>query len=144
MARRQFFQNPATGRFVSESVANTLENAIRSVYDGGLVEQQVLVFGRPQEVVVGDLGGNWTEQSTQRGMSWHADDEPLDPYWLRQEPFPDGFDEFKIIVFVPDNPDYPRKYASSDPLTSGQWPPDMDVLEHLNPTGIARIIFRRS
>lgn len=144
MPRRTVYRDPSSGRFISESAANALEAAVRIVYDEGTVAQeQVLSFGMVEEEVEGDIF-NWNAVDHQYSQSWTADDEPLDLYGLSQTEFPEGFDSFKVVYFVPNNPDYPREHASSSELLPDQWPPSLDLLRGHQPTGIARIYFRRS
>lgn len=121
-----------------------MEGILRSVYDGGLIEQQVLDYGVVRDVVAGETGGNWEQVDSKWGTRWYADEQPLDTFWLSQSDFPADYNAFRVTYFVPDNPDYPRKYASSEWFDSSQWPPDLDLLEGVDATGIAHIVFRRS
>lgn len=144
MPQRATFRDPVTGRFVSEAAAGQLENAVRSVYeDGELVSEQVLRFGQVEDESVGTVQ-NWQEEESKWGQRWFADDEPLDLYGLRQTEFPEDFDSYRVTYHVADNPDYPRKYASTDWFMPDQWPPDLGALRNVAATGIAQIVFRRS
>lgn len=144
MPRRTVYRDPSTGRFVSEDAASELEVAVRIVFEEGTaVQEQVLNYGMVESEVEGTLQ-NWQVTDYQYSQAWTADDEPLDLYGLRQTEFPEEFDSFKVVYFVPNNPDYPRQHASSASLLPDQWPPDLNLLRGINPTGIARIYFRRS
>lgn len=138
------YRDALTGRFISAEVAFESESAIRSVYDGGLVEQQILTFGSIQTDLTPDVEPNWIRTGSQWGTRWFADDEPLSLSALQDSAFPEQFDAFRVTYFIPNNPDYPRPYASAGWMTSDQWPPSLDLLEGVAPTGISQIVFRNA
>jgi hypothetical protein len=143
VARITRFRDPTTGRFVSESTANALENAVRLVYEGGqTVSEQTLSYGMVSEEVVGTVE-NWQQEPSRWGTRWHADEDPLDIYGVQQSAFPEGYDSFKVWYFVDGNPDYPRGYASGGWMGADQWPPRLDSERNFSPTGISQIVFRR-
>lgn len=143
MARRTVFTDLSTGRFVSAADAGELESVLRSVYDGGLVEQQRLTFGRVESVDA-ELAGSLPDLTESRwGARMFDPDGPLDLSALAESEMPDGFDAFRVTYNIPNNPDYPRPFASSEWLSADQWPPSLDLLQDVGPTGIAHIVFRR-
>jgi hypothetical protein len=141
--RRTTYANPETGRFVSGADIGSFENIIRSVYDNGLVERQVLTFGQVSEIITGGPGIPDIEPSKWGARIHDEEDNPLDINLLNNMGIPDGYDQFRVTYFVKDNPDYPRKYASDEWLGADQWPPELDVLDNAQATGIAHIVFRR-
>lgn len=143
MARREVYSDPDTGRFISKVDAMASENAIRRVFDGGLQSEDILHYGVPESPL--DTGGpNYVlDDSSKWGGRLYAQDAPLDLFWLHQEEFPGGYNAFKVTYHMADNPDYPRKYASSEWFSSDQWPPTMDMIDTEGATGIAHILLRK-
>ena len=142
MPRRVVYSNPATGRFVSAAEAFNLEGILRSVYDKGLIEQAIIDYGQEREQLVGGSEPNWTAEDSRWGQRWYAQDDPLDMSALGSASFPQEFDSFRVTFNVADNPDYPRKFGSSEWMTPEMWPPSLDLLEGVATTGIAQIVFR--
>lgn len=142
--RRVVFTDPNSGRFVSAKQAGELDQVLRSVYDGGLVEQQLLQFGTVAEDLTQGAEANWEQQDSQWGSRWYANEDSLSLSALQDQPFPEGFDSFRVTYQVPNNPDYPRPFANATWLGPDQWPPDLSLLEGQNPTGIAQIVFRNA
>lgn len=144
MARREVYSDPDTGRFISKADAMQAENAIRRVFDGGLQSEDLLHFGVPENPEPGSGPNYVLDDSSRWGGRMYADDAPLDLFWLNQESFPAGYDGFKVVYHVKDNPDYPRPYASSEWFDDTQWPPDLQMIDAEGVTGIAQILFRKS
>lgn len=142
MARRVVYTNPLTGKFISAAEAFELEGILRSVYDGGLVERQILDFGATREDLTQSAEPNWIQEDSRWGQRWSAGDDPLSLSALGGADFPSEFDSFRVTFNVADNPDYPRKFGSSEWMTPEMWPPSLDLLEGVAVTGIAQIVFR--
>lgn len=142
MAQRTTYTDPSTGRFVGAGAVAGMESALRSVYeDGELISQQALTFGEVQDEIVGQLQ-NWQEEESKWGTRWFTDGEPFDLYGLSQTPFPEGATQFRVVFEVDGNPDYKGGHASTDTLMPDQWPPSLDMLRGVSPSGIAHIVFR--
>lgn len=143
MPRRVVFSDPSTGRFVSSADALELDNAIRRVYDAGqLIEEQLLSGGTLVEDLTPSSEANWSPTPSRWGMSWTADDEPLNLSALQDAEFPADAVSFRVIYNIVDNPDYPRGFASSETLRPQQWPPSLDLVDGVAVTGIARVYFK--
>lgn len=142
MPRRTTFTDSLTGRFISAADAGEMEGVIRSVYDGGLIERQIMDFGEIREDLTPEADANWIEDESKWGSRWHANDNPLSLSALQGAGFPEEFDSYRVTYFVQNNPDYPRKFASTEWFTDTQWPPDLSLLEGVSVTGIASIFFR--
>lgn len=123
------FRNPFTGRFITGTLFQELF--------GGADETDEPTSGEPIEP-------NWVSDPGKYGEVWHAFGQPLNPDALRDTQFPDGFDTFQIRFLVPDNPDYPRGYASYDTLFWSEWPPDPSWGDQIGATGIGAIVFGQS
>lgn len=144
MPRRVTYTDPSTGRFVSATEAFDLSIALRRVYDGGLVEEQILNYGSIQNEDTAGAEPNWRIEDNKWGRSFVNDDESLDVNALLTSPPPDGVDAWRVRFTVAKTSEYAAGYAQSGWLDMADWPPSLDMLEDVTPTGIAVVHFRRT
>jgi hypothetical protein len=151
------YRDPISGRFLNAGdVADRVRRGLdinRVVYEGGrAVDTQTVTGGYIVTAYGEERIGAWNENQVPWGEIWstqtydlegipHGALEPLNYSDLRLTPFPRGFSSYKVVYFVPDNPDYVRGYGMSDPLRPGQWPPDQSIAAELGASGIAAIRF---
>lgn len=142
MAARVVFTDPETGRIVSASEAGELERTIRSVYDGGLQERQILSFGALVEDLTQGAEQSIVSDPSRWGTKWSAEDGMLNlSALLGQEP-PEGAISFQVRYAVASNPDYPQGFMSADFLGIDEWPPDLASAGDRGAVGIDSVFFR--
>lgn len=151
------YRDPISGRFLNATeVADYVKRGIdinRVTLEGGrAVDTETIAGGE----IVTEYGtsrlGNWNESRVPWGEIWSTQDydaegrpygflAPLNYSDLRLTPFPSGYRSYKVVYFVPDNPDYSRGYGMSDPIYYTHWPPDQSIGRQIGATGIAAIRF---
>jgi hypothetical protein len=142
MARRVVFSDPETGRFVSAADAGDLDQYLRRVYVDNVLSESVLYQdGIPQIDFLAPAEENWREEETQWGVTFRNDENDLSLGALQTAEPPEGATAFRVRYNVALNPDYPQGYASGAWMGMEQWPPSLEALENVSPTGIAMIHF---
>lgn len=143
MPPRVVFTNPITGRIISAIEAAELGQSIRSVYDGGLIERQILEFGRVAEDLTQDAEPNWTQRETTRGYVWETEEGNLSLSALGGADFPENATHFRLVYDVGDDSQYKGGFASTEWLPLGMFAMDLSLLEGVAPQGIARVFFEK-
>lgn len=142
MAARVVFTDPSTGRIVSAADAGELDRTIRSVYDNGLQERQILSFGSVVEDLTQDVAPNWTTEPSKWGEKWAADEGIMSLSALLGTEAPEGAISFQVRYAIAANPDYPQGFMSSDFLGIEQWPPDLSAAGDRGAVGVDSVFFR--
>ncbi len=151
------FRDALTGRFVAAANVETWRSEGRSVITSWFAGEEPEPEEEPEEdqsYYVDESTGvpNWDEIQTARGLVWSAYDDSdgdpdshpvLDPEALQNMSFPEGYSRFQIRFAMPDNPSYPRGFASYDTLTDSEWPPDPSWGDGIGAVGIGAIVFYR-
>lgn len=140
------YRNPLTGRIVSRIVAVTsLESYILETLERGRAVNSEVVLGG---VVEGEYGGrtppNWYEKLNRHGPAWLAYDanNPISHDALDDNLPPWGTDAYRLVMFVPYDPRYPRGYLRTHWILTSDWPPPVGIAASRGATGIAAIEFR--
>lgn len=141
MPRRQVFRDPLTGRFVSAADIGTMDVLQETYKDGEQVQSVILRGGVPIETSDIETFATWSVTETERTVQWHDDGNAMDLVALQDAGYPDDAKAYRILYQVPDNPDYPRGYMSSEWLRPAQWPPDLSYGTDRGASGIERIYF---
>lgn len=142
MAARVVFTDPSTGRIVSAADAGELERTIRSVYDGGLQERQILSFGSLVEDLTQDVSPNWAVEPSKWGQKWGADEGLMSLSALLGAEPPEGAISFQVRYAIANNPDYQQGFMSSDFMGIEQWPPDLSAAGDRGALGVDSVFFR--
>lgn len=143
MAIRVVYTDPGSGRFISAGDAQEAESALRRVYDSGkLVEEEILSFGSLTEDLTQNAEPNWTFEPTRWGGKFDAGDDLINFSALQDAEFPEGMGSFRVLYDVQGNDSYPGRIASTETLDASSWPPDLNMIEGVAPTGIRYIVFK--
>lgn len=139
------------GRFLSSSETQRREaegGDLFSALFGQLVKRDQPEQFEPGDEVPGFYAAepNWYEDDKSgRVLVWTTGDprEPMDQDAIDESSAPFGYSRYQIRFSVPDNPDYPRGYASYTPLHISEWPPSETWGSRFGATGIGAIVFSR-
>lgn len=144
MPDRTFYRDPSTGRFVGRDAAADLDVVVVTTISGGQRVDRVLSSGEliEDQGAEQDFEPYYVEPSRWGGR--FVDGDELDPDRLEATPFPGGYDAFRVTYKVGAGGRYTKGFASSEWMSPDMWPPDLDLLEGVEPEGIGHVVFRRS
>jgi len=133
------------GRWVSPSALPNLANYFRETYEKGREVQRERVERAPEPLPEPPAyaPSNWHDDEWKGGgVVRTADGSPMSDDAF--EDIPDDAESFQVRFIMPDNPDYPRGWASYTTMDAGEWERIDDILQDgrdRGAIGVGAIIF---